>query len=72
MNEFHSPSLRRAMTDKFGVKTVDQYFAEKFRNEAEAIFAARKDKPEFIDYEFVHYKGTSLHCLHQAKKTTHY
>ncbi|EJC97916.1 dienelactone hydrolase endo-1,3,1,4-beta-D-glucanase [Fomitiporia mediterranea MF3/22] len=36
----------------------DMAFGPKLRNEAEAIFAARKDKPEFIDYEFHDYKGT--------------
>lgn len=29
------------------------------RNGAEAIFAARKDQPGFIDYEFADYAGTA-------------
>ncbi|KAJ3474951.1 hypothetical protein NLI96_g12153 [Meripilus lineatus] len=37
----------------------DEYFAPKFRNEAEATFAARKDKPDFVEYEFVDYPGTA-------------
>ena len=35
-------------------------FGPKLRNAAEAIFAGRKDKPEFIEYEFRDYKGASL------------
>ncbi|KAH7909894.1 Alpha/Beta hydrolase protein [Hygrophoropsis aurantiaca] len=37
----------------------DPSFAPAFRNEAEAEFAARKDKENFVDYEFVVYKGTA-------------
>jgi len=36
----------------------DMSFGPKIRNDAEAAFAARKDKPDFVDYEFVDYKGT--------------
>ncbi|EIM86030.1 dienelactone hydrolase endo-1-3,1,4-beta-D-glucanase [Stereum hirsutum FP-91666 SS1] len=36
----------------------DSTFTPSLRQEAEAIFAARKDKPEYIDYEFKDYKGT--------------
>ena len=32
-------------------------FGPALRNKAEAILAARKDKPEFVDYEFKDYKG---------------
>lgn len=35
----------------------DEYFGPKIRNEAEAIFAARKGKPDFVEYEFNDYKG---------------
>ena len=37
--------------------TEDFSFGPKLRNEAEAVFAARKDKPEFIEYEFKDWKG---------------
>ncbi|KAL4251880.1 AB hydrolase superfamily protein [Abortiporus biennis] len=36
----------------------DMSFKTPQRNNAEAIFAARKDKPDYIDYEFKDYKGT--------------
>ncbi|KAI0086560.1 dienelactone hydrolase endo-1-3,1,4-beta-D-glucanase [Irpex rosettiformis] len=36
----------------------DQSFKKEVRDNAEAIFAARKGKPEFIEYEFKDYKGT--------------
>ena len=32
-------------------------FGPKLRNEAEAVFAERKDKPEFVQYEFKDFKG---------------
>ena len=35
----------------------DVSFGPKLRSQAEAIFAARKDKPEYIDYEFHDFKG---------------
>lgn len=35
-------------------------FSVALRNEAEAVFAARKDKPDYTDYEFKDYKGTFL------------
>ena len=35
-------------------------FKKPLRDEAEAIFAARKDKPDFVEYEFKDYKGKSL------------
>lgn len=35
-------------------------FGPKLRNEAEAAFAERKDKPEFVDYEFKDYKGGTV------------
>lgn len=33
-------------------------FGKKIRDDAEAVFAARKDKPDYVDYEFKDYKGT--------------
>jgi len=36
----------------------DMSFKKLLRNEAEAAFAACKDKPEFVPYEFKDYKGT--------------
>ena len=33
-------------------------FKPKLRSKAEAIFAGRKDKPDYIDYEFKIYEGT--------------
>ncbi|KAI5119205.1 hypothetical protein M0805_004460 [Coniferiporia weirii] len=36
----------------------DPSFGPELRAEAEAIFAARKDKPDFLAYEFHEYKGT--------------
>lgn len=36
----------------------DMSFGPKLRNEAEAIFAARKDKPDYVDYEFKDYAGS--------------
>ena len=35
----------------------DMTFKKPLRDQAEAIFAARKDKPDFVEYEFVDYKG---------------
>ena len=35
----------------------DMAFGKAMRDQAEAIFAARKDKPDFVEYEFVDYKG---------------
>ena len=37
--------------------TEDVFFPEPKRNEAEAVFAARKDTDKFVDYEFKVYKG---------------
>jgi len=36
----------------------DSSFITSLRNEAEAVFAARKDTPAYIDYEFKDYEGT--------------
>ncbi|GJE91791.1 dienelactone hydrolase family protein [Phanerochaete sordida] len=36
----------------------DMSFKKPLRDEAEALFASRKDKPEFVEYEFKDYKGT--------------
>ncbi|KAI0699128.1 dienelactone hydrolase endo-1-3,1,4-beta-D-glucanase [Cytidiella melzeri] len=36
----------------------DMAFSKELRHQAEASFAARKDKPEYVDYEFKDYKGT--------------
>jgi hypothetical protein len=36
----------------------DFLFNESKRNETEAIFAARKDKSDYVPYELVLYKGT--------------
>ena len=35
-------------------------FNKAARDQAEAILAARKDKPDAIEYEFVDYKGALL------------
>lgn len=32
-------------------------FSVALRNQAEATFEARKDKPDFVDFEFKDYKG---------------
>jgi carboxymethylenebutenolidase len=32
-------------------------FKKPLREQAEAVFAARKEKPDFLDYEFKDYKG---------------
>ncbi|KAH7925902.1 dienelactone hydrolase endo-1,3,1,4-beta-D-glucanase [Leucogyrophana mollusca] len=37
----------------------DDTFSAALRNKSEAIFAARKGKEDFVDYEFVDYKGTA-------------
>ncbi|KAK2459314.1 hypothetical protein APHAL10511_008669 [Amanita phalloides] len=37
----------------------DFLFPEAIRDQAEAIFASRKAKSEYVDYEFVIYKGTT-------------
>lgn len=42
----------------FYIIADDSTFTPSLRQEAEAIFAARKDKPEYIDYEFKDYKGS--------------
>ena len=36
----------------------DFAFKKPLRDEAEASFAARRGKPEFVEYEFRDYKGT--------------
>ncbi|KAG2145889.1 Alpha/Beta hydrolase protein [Suillus clintonianus] len=36
----------------------DMTFSPAMRNKSEALFAARKGKDDFVDYEFVDYKGT--------------
>ncbi|THG92998.1 hypothetical protein EW026_g8106 [Hermanssonia centrifuga] len=36
----------------------DTSFTKDLRDESERIFAARKDKPEYVDYEFKDYRGT--------------
>ncbi len=35
-------------------------FKKPMRDQAEAIFAARKDKPDYVEYEFKDYKGALL------------
>ncbi|PFH49133.1 hypothetical protein AMATHDRAFT_63701 [Amanita thiersii Skay4041] len=37
----------------------DMHFKDSFRLQVEAVFAGRKDTPEFVPYEFVVYKGTT-------------
>jgi len=37
----------------------DMSFKKPLRDQAEAAFAARKDKPDFVEYEFRDYKGTA-------------
>ncbi|KAH8104516.1 dienelactone hydrolase endo-1,3,1,4-beta-D-glucanase [Cristinia sonorae] len=37
----------------------DMSFGKKLRDEAEAVFAARKDKPDYVEYEFKDYPGTA-------------
>ena len=44
------------------IQKEDEWFGPKLRAEAEAAFAAKKDKPEFVEYEFRDYKG-KWHCL---------
>lgn len=39
----------------------DISFKKPIRDQAEAIFAARKDTPGYIDYEFKDYKGMAGH-----------
>lgn len=34
-------------------------FTPKLRQDAEDIFSSRKDKPDFVEYEFKDYKGTA-------------
>jgi hypothetical protein len=41
-------------------RAEDETFKPAQRREAEKIFAARKGKADFIDYEFKDWKGTSL------------
>lgn len=36
----------------------DDSFPPQLRNDSEAVYAARKDKEDFVDYEFVDYPGT--------------
>lgn len=38
-------------------------FVPTLRQGAEAVFAARKDKPDFVEYEFKDYKGTLLEAI---------
>lgn len=59
----------------------DMAFTADIRNTAEAVFAARKEKPEYVDYEFKDYKGMlcplsttispSLNCS-RLQLTPHY
>ncbi|KJA16308.1 hypothetical protein HYPSUDRAFT_71469 [Hypholoma sublateritium FD-334 SS-4] len=37
----------------------DMYFPDSLRAQSEAEFAGRKDKPNFVEYEFKEYKGTA-------------
>ncbi|THH31165.1 hypothetical protein EUX98_g3022 [Antrodiella citrinella] len=37
----------------------DMSFKKSIRDQAEAVFDARKDKPDFVDYEFKDYPGTA-------------
>lgn len=37
----------------------DHFFQEDKRLQCEAVFASRKDKPDYVDYEFKLYKGQS-------------
>jgi len=37
----------------------DQFFQDEKRLQSEAVFAARKDQPDYVDYEFQLYKGTA-------------
>jgi hypothetical protein len=41
---------RFTLSEDFGFKPAA-------RREAEAAYAARKDKPDFVDYEFIDWKG---------------
>lgn len=46
-----------AINSLFVAYLEDMSFGPKIRHEAEAVFAARKDKPDFIEYEFKDFKG---------------
>jgi hypothetical protein len=41
----------------------DLFFSESLRLASEAVFAERKDKAEYIDYELKVYKGTDKKLL---------
>lgn len=41
-------------------------FSDSLREQAEKVFAARKDKPDFIDYEFKVHAGQSLSFHHST------
>jgi carboxymethylenebutenolidase len=44
--------------------TDDAFFPDKLRDQSEAALAGRKDKPNFVEYEFKVYKGSMLSpCL---------
>ncbi|TDL22122.1 alpha/beta-hydrolase [Rickenella mellea] len=59
----HPGTISKAEISAINIPTAwvcaeqDFTFGPKLRDEAEAIFAARKDKPEYVDYEFREYKG---------------
>ena len=38
-------------------------FVTSLRNEAEAVYAVRKDRSEYIDYEFKDYKGIAFRAV---------
>jgi carboxymethylenebutenolidase len=48
-----------AVGNVLNAPSEDSSFKPALRNQAEEIFVARKDKPDFIDYEFKDWKGTS-------------
>lgn len=38
----------------------DSTFPPDMKNEAEAVFASRKGKPDFVEYEFKQYMGMKI------------
>ena len=42
----------------------DEYFKPQLRQDAEAAFKSRADKPDFVEYEFVDYPGELRFFMH--------
>lgn len=58
VSNLQSSDYKSSLT--FRVSSDDMTFGPKLRQDAEAVFAARKGKDDFVDYEFRDYKGNGI------------